>query len=40
MLADEALLLMRGGRWYLCGALTNEDVDKALEYADRVMAKL
>ena len=40
MLANEGLLLMRGARWYLCGALTNDDVDKALEYADRVMAKL
>lgn len=29
-----------GAFWLLCGALTDDDVDKALEYADRVMAKL
>lgn len=40
MMADEGVLLMRDGRWYLCGALTDDDVDKALECADRVMAKL
>jgi glutamate-1-semialdehyde 2,1-aminomutase len=40
MLADEGVMLMRGGRWYMCTALTDKDVDKALEAADRVMAKL
>ena len=40
MLADEGILLMRGGRWYMCGALTDEDVNRVLESADRIMAKL
>ena len=40
MLAEEGLLLMRGGRWYLSVAHSDADVDRALELADRVMAKL
>jgi glutamate-1-semialdehyde 2,1-aminomutase len=40
MLAEEGLLLMRGGRWYLSAAHSDADVDRALELADRVMAKL
>ena len=40
MLAEEGLLLMRGGRWYLCVALGDADVDRALELADHVMARL
>lgn len=40
MLAEEGLLLMRGGRWYLSVALNNADVDRALELADHVMARL
>ena len=39
-LAEEGVLLMFGGRWYLCGALSDDDVDRALECADRVMGKL
>ena len=40
MLADEGILLMRGGRWYMCAALTDEDVSRSLECADRAMARL
>lgn len=40
MLAEEGLLLMRGGRWYLSVAHSEADVDRALELADRVMARL
>jgi glutamate-1-semialdehyde 2,1-aminomutase len=39
-LAEQGILIMWGGRWYVCGALTNEDVDKALECADRVLASI
>ena len=40
LMFDEGILIASRARWYLCGALTNDDVDKALEYADRVMTKL
>lgn len=39
-LADEGVLLMFFGRWYLSAALTDEDVDRALEGSDRVIARL
>jgi glutamate-1-semialdehyde 2,1-aminomutase len=39
-LADEGILVMWGGRWYVSGALTLADIDKALECADRAMGKL
>jgi len=40
MLAEEGVLTMRGTRWYMCGSLTDADVDRTLETFDRVMAKL
>lgn len=40
MLAEEGLLLMRGGRWYLSVAHSDADVDRALELAARAMARL
>lgn len=40
LLADEGVLLMRGGRWYMCSALTGEDISRTLECADRAMAKI
>jgi len=39
-LADEGVLLMRGGRWYMCAALTDDDVARTLDFADRAMAKI
>ena len=39
-LADEGVLLMRGGRWYMCAALTDDDISRTLECADRAMAKI
>lgn len=39
-LADEGVLLMRGGRWYMCAALTDDDISYTLVCADRAMAKL
>jgi glutamate-1-semialdehyde 2,1-aminomutase len=40
MLADEGILIMWAGRWYMSGALTDEDVNKTLESTDRVMGRL
>ena len=40
LLADEGVLIMWGGRWYISGALIQKDVDKALGCADRVMGNL
>jgi glutamate-1-semialdehyde 2,1-aminomutase len=40
ILAEEGILIMWGGRWYVSGALTEADVDKTLECVDRVMGKL
>jgi glutamate-1-semialdehyde 2,1-aminomutase len=40
LLAEEGVLMMWGGRWYVSGALTEADIDKALDCADRAMAKL
>jgi len=39
LLREEGILNFRG-RWYVCGGLTEEDVDKTLECVDRVMGKL
>ncbi len=39
-MAEEGVLLVRGGRWFISAAVTEEDVDKALECADRVMSNL
>lgn len=39
-LAEEGVLVMWGGRWYICSALTETDIDKALESVDHVLSKL
>ena len=39
-LADEGVLLMRGGRWYMCAALNDGDIAFTLECADKAMARL
>lgn len=39
LLLEEGILSYRG-RWYVCGGLTEADVDKTLECADRVMGRL
>ena len=40
LLADEGILIMWGGRWYLNSALTDGDLDRTLKAADRVLADL
>lgn len=40
ILADEGVLLMRGGRWYMNGALSDQDAEQTLERADRAMGKM
>jgi len=40
LLIEEGVLIYRAGRWYPSGALTEKDVDKTLEGADRVLGKL
>jgi glutamate-1-semialdehyde 2,1-aminomutase len=40
LLAEEGILIMWGGRWYISAGLTEDDVDKTLESVDRVMGKL
>jgi glutamate-1-semialdehyde 2,1-aminomutase len=40
LLAEEGVLIMWGGRWYVSAALTDEDVTRALGAVDRVMSKL
>jgi glutamate-1-semialdehyde 2,1-aminomutase len=39
-LADESILIMWGGRWYVTGSHTDEDIDKTLECADRAVSRL
>lgn len=39
-MAEEGVLLVRGGRWFISGAVTGEDVAGALASADRVMKDL
>ena len=39
-LAEEGVLIMWGGRWYVSGAVTDADVDRTLEAADRALARL
>jgi len=39
-MADEGVLTMFRGRWYVSGAVTSEDVDRTLEVVDRVFATL
>lgn len=40
LLLDEGILTPPRGRWYICGALTEADVDRTLESADRAMSRL
>jgi len=40
LLAEDGILIMWGGRWYVSGGLTEADVDRALECADRAMSRL
>lgn len=40
LLAENGVLVMWGGRWYVSGGLNDADVDKALECADYAMARL
>ena len=40
LLDDEGILIMWGGRWYISGGLTVQDVDKALDCTDRAMRRL
>jgi glutamate-1-semialdehyde 2,1-aminomutase len=39
-MAEEGILLVRGGRWFLSGALTEKDVDQTLVCAERVIEAL
>ncbi|AUX26459.1 glutamate-1-semialdehyde 2,1-aminomutase [Sorangium cellulosum] len=40
LMPEEGTILMYGGRWYVSAALTEADVDRALESADRTLARL
>lgn len=40
MMAGEGILIMWGGRWYVSSALTDADIDRTLEQAERVLRKL
>jgi len=40
LLLDEGIFIAPRGRWYVCGAITEADVDKTLECADLVMGRL
>jgi glutamate-1-semialdehyde 2,1-aminomutase len=40
LLLEEGIHIFAGGRWYVSGGLTEEDVDKTLECADRAIRKL
>jgi len=40
LMFDEGIFIAPRGRWYVCGAVTEEDVDRTLERADRAMGKL
>ncbi len=40
MLAEEGVLIMWGGRWYVSSALTEEDIDRTLERVERVLRRL
>ncbi len=39
-LAEEGVLIMWGGRWYVSAAVTDADVDRTLEAADRALGRL
>lgn len=40
LLLEGGILFFRRGRWYISGGITEADVDKTLECADRAMSKL
>ncbi|GAF83174.1 unnamed protein product [marine sediment metagenome] len=40
LLLEEGVMLGPPARWYISGGLTEADVDKTLEIADRVVGKL
>jgi glutamate-1-semialdehyde 2,1-aminomutase len=40
LLLEEGINIFHRGRWYVSGALTEADVDRTLECADRAMSKL
>lgn len=40
LLAEDGVLIMWGGRWYVCSALTEADVDRILECVDRAISRL
>jgi glutamate-1-semialdehyde 2,1-aminomutase len=40
LLSEEGTLILWNVRWYLSGGLTERDIDRTLECADRVMGKL
>ncbi len=40
LMLEEGIIIYVRGRWYVCGAVTEADVDKTLEAADRAMRKL
>jgi glutamate-1-semialdehyde 2,1-aminomutase len=39
-LAEEGVLIMWGGRWYISAAVTEADVDRTLDAADRALGRL
>jgi glutamate-1-semialdehyde 2,1-aminomutase len=39
-MAQEGILFLFGGRWYISAGVTDADVDRTLECADRVLGKL
>ena len=40
MMAEEGIILMFGGRFYISSAHTDADIDRALECADKVMGRI
>jgi len=40
LLAEEGVLIMWGGRWYVCSAVTEADLDRVLECVDRAISRL
>ena len=40
LMFDEGILIAPRGRWFVCGAITEADVDRTLECANRAMGKL
>jgi len=40
LLREEGVTILQRGRWYISGVLTETDIEKTLECADRAMSKL